>query len=492
MLVYNCIGWGGWLSDVTDAAKDTVNKSKTNKSYEQERNKLIAEKITQILADIKNQLSAGNEIDVKSTFVTSLSNMRISIRIPFETKPRDSRLSEEEVNKFVAENQPTLDKMISEQEQLKQKAQKEREMQQQQLKQKAQREQEIKQEEKQKAQKEKESEKEPLKQTAFEHLIDRINYDNRKEELLRQYYHKLSEIYQVEIYNKEVSEGQFDNELKQRADKIKFTNVNKFDSKVNFYKDFSSGISYAWVFLLQDTRNERIVFDNKFNVTSSIMKDGANQLLLLFSNGDYLLPTTIFTKKDEEDGIAYDGKKIEAKSNDEVFGMYIIFEKSINIEEVLKKSEAKYGNFKSTTVKESIILSPLPYKTSFEYKTAIFENDNIKVEIQQLRYSGEKVEKIAKPSPDYDKWVSGLKTETRALEEILSGMYNITPSEKEIKEKIDGINSPVKMSIYDIKRLKKLYILYQEELNALNAKRQAKEKEAQDKDAQAKKDALSF
>ena len=82
--------------------------------------------------------------------------------------------------------------------------------------------------------------------------------------------------------------------------------------------------------------------------------------------------------------------------------------------------------------------------------------------------------------------------EARALEEILSGMYNITPSEKEIKEKIDGINSPVKMSIYDMKRLKKLYVLYQEELNALNVKRQAKKKEAKDKDAQAKKDALSF
>ena len=488
MLGYNCIGLSGWLSDVTDAA---VNKAKTtvnkDKSYEQERNKAIAEKITQILADIRKQLLAGNEIDIKSSFAASLSKICLSMPVPY------NRLSKEEIDKYVVENQQNFDALLSERETLKQKAlitQKEREIQQE----KAQKEREIQQEV---TQKEREIQQEPLRQKVWEKLLHDMGAD--REVFVRQYYHNLRE-----TSPNDVSPEQLESELKKRLANIKFTNVNKFDSKINLYKDFSSGMSYAWVFLSCDS-NEigSSIFDNAFNVTFAGIKDGANQLTLLFSNGDGLLPITQFTQKDKEDGIVNDYFKAFTTSreestgfqfNNEVFAAYIIFEKgTINIDEVLKKAEAKYNiNFKITATQESIILSPLPYKTSFKYKTAFFENDNIKVEIQQLRYGGEKVEKIAKPSPDYDKWVSGLKMEARALEEILSGMYNITPSDKEIKEKIDGINSPVKMSIYDMKRLKKLYVLYQEELNALNVKRQAKEKEAKDKDAQAKKDALSF
>jgi len=143
MLGYNCIGLSGWLSDVTDAA---VNKAKTtvnkDKSYEQERNKAIAEKITQILADIRKQLLAGNEIDVKSSFAASLSRICLSMPMPY------NRLSKEEIDKYVVENQQNFDALLSERETLKQKAQKELEIQQE----KIQKEREVEQEKAQKKQ----------------------------------------------------------------------------------------------------------------------------------------------------------------------------------------------------------------------------------------------------------------------------------------------------------------------------------------------------
>jgi len=535
MFGYNNIGFGGWLSDVTDAAKTVSGKSSTapNKSndgvaaqnreraevkilnsikhdlatYEtpnrlrpereiiekyicdeykaklksakftqpqideavakhqddikalasshleklnKKRNEEITKKVSDALGYIKEKMRLGEAVDVEKDFKGRLLSL--------------NGLKSEEINKAVADNRQQLDELIAERKLGMDKLQKTK------------------------------------FSEAWKLFISLINnQDFGSEEIMRQYQLALKPYF---------SQEQINDELKKQLENIKYTNAKFFASRVKLYKDINSGISYAWMLgsWNSNLKSEPVIYNNAFLATAASGSDGVNNLAFLFSNGKELLPQMQFSAAEIRYGIANIHGRTANLSESELFATIVTFGKGISFEDVLKKNESIYGAFKNTTTKESIILEPFAFKTPFTYKTATFEDDNIRIEIQQLTHCGEEVEKLSKLLPDYQKWVKELLVKYQSQyqgrnviihkEKLVSPdeMYEIKPSKEEIKEKIEQIigQNPVKMSVYDMKRVKKLNALYQEELNALNTKRQANEKAAQDKADQAKKDALSF
>ena len=449
LLGYNCIGWGFGLSDITDAAKSTVNKAKdsvtssksdggtkatksdgakgttvnkantsvaSSKSEETkaaERNKKIAEEIASSLERIREKILAEDKAETKAAENNNMAyrdGIKPIEKVDVENSFRDSlkEFNNDEISKAITDNRQELDKLIAEQKQLKTK-------------------------------------RDSAKlQKAWQHLIEIGSGEGARKE-----YKAACEKY--------LSQEQIN------AEEFRYFNTKNFDSRVKLYKDIYSGTSCAWLMISPlINSNPCIGTYDKFRVAGASGEDGKNKLFFLFSNGENLLPQGQDTKNLFQSG---------------AFAAIVTFGEGITVEDVLKKNESSYGKFNKTTIKEYIILKPYTsYRLACENETWGFENDSIKVEIQHLVCRGGKAEEIAKSSPDYP------------------SAY-VQPDPGEIDAMVEKLNSrpqPVTMSVYDMKRVKKLNALYQEELNALNVKRQASEKAAQDKADQAKKDALNF